>query len=141
MNIHSSITRLFVAALSLSLLAAASACDDDGTDIDFPVRYTVEVSGEEFVIEVVTAAQVAALDARLASGEEGVINGQLAEGDGGYNQPWSWRLVPASIEAPDMAIEVCDGRPSMVEEDLEYWLDTVERFCPWGATVIERIDD
>lgn len=140
MNIRIPGSRLLLAALSVGLLGSTAACDDDGTDIEFPVRYTVEVSGEEFVIEVVTAAQVEALDARLASGEEGVINGELAEGDGGYNQPWSWRLVPATIEAPDMAIEVCDGRPSMVEDDLEYWIETVERFCPWGAKVIERIE-
>lgn len=140
MNMRSPTSRLLLAALSLGLLGSTAGCGDDGTNIEFPVRYTVEVSGEEFVIEVVTAAQVEALDARLASGEAGVINGELAAGDGGYNQPWSWRLVPGTIQVPDMAIEVCDGRPSMVEEDLEYWLETVERFCPWGAKVTERIE-
>ena len=40
---------------------------------------------------------------------------------------------------PDFAVEVCDGRPSMVEADVSYWLDTVGRFCPWGATVVERL--
>lgn len=119
---------------SLLLLAC-----DSSTEPDPPVRYRVEVSGETFVVEAVTAEQVAALEERLASGEEGVLSGELAAGDGGYNAPWSWHLVPETVEAPDLAIEVCDGRPSMVEEDLDYWLGTVERFCPWGATVIERI--
>jgi hypothetical protein len=26
----------------------------------------------------------------------------------------------------------------MVEDDLEYWLESVGRFCPWGAKVVER---
>ncbi len=119
---------------SLVLLAC-----DSSTEPDPPVRYRVEVSGEAFVVEAVTEEQVAALEARLASGEEGVLSGELAAGDGGYNAPWSWHLVPGTLEAVDLAIEVCDGRPSMVEEDLDYWLGTVERFCPWGAAVIERI--
>lgn len=140
MTFHISLPRHALTAVSLLLLASASGCDDGGTDVDLPVRYEVEVSGERFTVEVVTAAQVEALDARLASGQGGVINGSLAQGDGGYNQPWSWHLVPGTIEAPDMAIELCDGRPSMVEADLEYWLDTVERFCPWGARVMARIE-
>lgn len=124
--------------LLATALLTLGACDDDSTAPEPPVRYTVEVSGEEFVIEVTTAAQVAAMEARLASGEEGVINGAITAGDAGYNAPWSWHVVPATVEAPDLAIELCDGRPSMVEENLEYWLQTVGRFCPWGAVVVER---
>lgn len=126
--------------LGLALLAtlAVGACDDDSTTPEPPARYTVEVSGERFAVEVSTQAQIIDMEARLASGEEGVINGRLAAGDAGYNDPWSWHMVPATVEAVDMSIEVCDGRPSMVEDDLDYWLNTVERFCPWGAKVVAR---
>ena len=62
---------------------------------------------------------------------------QLYAGDGGFNSPWSWHLDPATIEVPDLAIEVCDGRPSMVEADLPYWLSSVKAFCPWGARVVD----
>jgi hypothetical protein len=115
-----------------------AGCSDDPAALEPPLRYTIEVSGEEFVVEVTSQAQVDDMEARLASGVESVINGEIASGDGGYNQPWSWHLVPATVETPDLAVEVCDGRPSMVEEDLEYWLGTVGRFCPWGAVVIAR---
>lgn len=121
------------------LLMLAGGCDSTSMAPEPPVRYAVEVSGETFVVEVNTADQVEQMEARLASGEEGVLSGELAAGDAGYNEPWSWHMVPATVHAPDLAIEVCDGRPSMVEDDLEYWLDTVERFCPWGATVVERL--
>jgi len=129
-----------MAFLALGLLLLLVGCDDATAPPDPPVRYVVEVSGEELVIEVTTPDGVARMEARLASGEEGVISGELAAGDAGYNEPWSWHLVPATVHVPDMAIELCDGRPSMVEEDLEYWLGTVERFCPWGATVVRRLD-
>jgi hypothetical protein len=115
------------------------ACGDDATGPEAPPTFRIEVSGEHFVIQVESPAQVSALETRLASGAEGVISGQLVSGDGGFNAPWSWHMAPATVEAPDLAIEVCDGRPSMVEADLPYWLDTVGQFCPWGARVVERV--
>lgn len=123
----------------LLLALALGACDDGGTQLEQNAAFTIEVSGEEFTVEVATQTQVEELEARLDSGEPGVIIGDLMEGDAGYNEPWSWHLDPATVHAVDMSIELCDGRPSMVEDDLGYWLDTVTRFCPWGATVTERI--
>lgn len=76
----------------------------------------------------------------MAEGVEDVVSGTLARGDGGFNTGWSWHWIPASVHAADPAIEVCDGRPSFVEEDLDYWVDTVGQFCPWGATVIQRLE-
>lgn len=110
-----------------------------GTLPELPARYAIEVIGEAFVVEVVTTAQLEQMEARLASGSEGVVSGELAAGDDGYNQPWSWHMVPATVHTADVAIEVCDGRPSMVEDDLEYWLGTVKQFCPWQAKVAARL--
>ncbi len=124
----------------LCLSSAAVACDDDPTLPGLPARYQVEVSGETFVVRVTDEDQARQMEARLASGQEAVLSGELAAGDGGFNAPWSWHMVPSTVHAPDVAIEVCDGRPSMVEEDLTYWLDTVQRFCPWGASVVARLD-
>ena len=127
-----------IAGLGGLYALVTAACGSDPAALEPPVRYTVEVSGEEFVVEVITQSQVDDMEARLASGAEGVINGEIEAGSAGYNEPWSWHMVPASVETPDLAIEVCDGRPSMVEEDLAYWLDTLGRFCPWGAVVVAR---
>jgi hypothetical protein len=65
------------------------------------------------------------------------VTGKLARGDGGFNQPWGWHLEPATVRMAEVSIELCDGRPSMVQEGLEYWLGTVGTFCPWGSRVIE----
>ncbi|MGH7539534.1 MAG: hypothetical protein ACRELC_00890, partial [Gemmatimonadota bacterium] len=58
--------------------------------------------------------------------------------NGGFNTRWSWHLDPATVHAPDAAIGLCDGRPSLVEADLDYWIETVGQFCPWGARVVAR---
>ncbi len=134
-------TRL-LSALLLTATVGFAGCDE-GDDVitipEPPAEYRVEVSGESFVVRATTQEAVDGLDARLASGEAGVIMGELAAGDGGFNDPWSWHLEAGTLGTPDMAIEVCDGRPSMVEKDLDYWLNNVERFCPWGAVVVERL--
>ena len=125
---------------ALCVSSAILACGDDPASPQLPARYQIEVSGETFVVQVDDDDQVRQMEARRASGAEGVVSGDLAAGDGGFNAPWGWHMAPSTVHAPDVAIEVCDGRPSMVEEDLAYWLNTVERFCPWGATVVARLD-
>jgi hypothetical protein len=36
----------------------------------------------------------------------------------------------------DVSIEVCDGKPSYVQENLDEWLDTVGNYCPWASKVV-----
>jgi len=36
----------------------------------------------------------------------------------------------------EVSIELCDGTPSFVEENLDYWLDTVHTYCPWSSKVV-----
>lgn len=114
------------------------ACDEGVTQPQTAVHYTIEVSGEQFQARVLDAGVIEDLDDRLASGHEGVILGSLIAGDGGFNAPWGWHWDPSTVEAADAVIELCDGRPSMVDEDLAYWIGTVGTFCPWGATVVAR---
>lgn len=123
-------------AMVAVLLFGAMACDDDTSAPDGASVFVIDVEGQQFRVRVTEPATIAALQARRTSGQQGAILGSLVQGDGGYNQPWSWHLDPATVEAPDVAIEVCDGTPDMVEDDLDYWLNTVERYCPWGAKVI-----
>ncbi len=123
----------------LALVAAAlMGCDDDGVEPADGVLFTIEVSGETFQTRVFDLSVIDALDGRLAAGTEGVVLGSLRAGDGGFNAPWGWHWEASTVEVADAAIELCDGRPSMVEADLPYWIDTVGAFCPWGATVVAR---
>lgn len=95
-------------------------------------RYRIFITNEE-TIEQVFALQRGESQATIPSGR--IIRGPVA-----YNQPWSWHIDPEDIEMAEMTIELCDGLPSHVEGDLDYWVDTVQRFCPWGAELVEIQD-
>ena len=129
--------RVPVAILAILL----SACGSDvETARPLPAQeFVIEVSGERFRVRTTNPATASALDQRRRSGTLGVVLGRLVRGDGGFNGPWNWHLDPGSIEVPDAAIELCDGRPSMVQADLDYWVDTVQSYCPWEARVYDAL--
>jgi hypothetical protein len=66
------------------------------------------------------------------------INGPIDRGDGGHNQPWTWHFVPDQWDLVELSMELCDGNPTDVENDPDYWVDTVGVFCPWSARVVEE---
>ena len=123
--------------LALTLLTAACGGDVASMRPTPSQEFVIEVEGERFRIRTSNPATATALDARRRSGTLGVIGGRLLRGDGGFNAPWSWHLDPLSIEVPDASIELCDGRPSMVQSDIDYWVDTVRSYCPWSARVYD----
>lgn len=127
-------------ALLVGLMVFAAACE--GEDALGPGEYPVfeiEQAGEIFHLAVADETVAATLEALRQSGEAaGVISGALLPGDGGFNAPYSWHVDPETVEVVDVAMELCDGRPSFVEEELEYWLGTVKRYCPWGPKVVGR---
>ncbi len=123
----------------LVLTVLITACGGDVASMrPTPAQeFVIEVEGEQFRLRTTNPATASALDARRRGGTLGVIAGRIVRGDGGFNTPWSWHLDPASIEVPEVAIEVCDGQPSMVQGDLDYWVDTVRTYCPWAARVYD----
>jgi len=64
------------------------------------------------------------------------LNGRLGAGHGGTNLSWSWHIDPERWDLVEDSIELCDGRPSFVEADLDTWLGTVGQFCPWSSFVV-----
>ncbi len=69
------------------------------------------------------------------------INGPIARGDGGDNLGWHWHHKPSDWDLAEVSIELCDGRPGNVEADLDYWIDQVGRFCPWGSRVLAELSE
>ena len=121
--------RLVAATLVMAVLAVG--CSPAPSS----VIATFEVEGERFRVHVTNADTIAALQ-KLARGESGpsIPNGRIVAGKG--NEPWSWRLE--DIELADVTMEVCDGRPSYVEENLDDYL-RIGRYCPWSARVISVV--
>jgi hypothetical protein len=119
------------------------ACGDDDPAGLEPAAAVFEVrvaDQENFRFSVTSAARIAEAEAILAAGGETIVAGDLARGDGGHNAPYSWHLVDETIHFPDQAIEACSGRPmSDVQADLDYWVDTLGQYCPWGSRIVQRI--
>lgn len=131
--------RTIAGVVHLVVLAVLWACGEaTGPNKNAVATFVFEVSGEQFRAQVTSEEQAEALRARLAAGTEGVISGKLVSGSGGINAPWKWHLDATTVHAADLAIELCDGRPSMIDADLAYWLNNVRQYCPWGAKVIRE---
>jgi hypothetical protein len=99
--------------------------------------FGIEVSGERFAVRATDHETISQLADNYSGLNNMHVTGKLARGDGGFNQPWGWHIEPATVRMAEVSIELCDGRPSMVQEGLEYWLRTVGTFCPWSSKVIE----
>ena len=94
---------------------------------------TFQVVDETYRIELATPELVAHAEALLAGEDVASIpNGTVVRDDPGPNAPWSWHIDPATLEFADMTIEVCDGLPSYVEDEIV----TSDQFCPWSAQIV-----
>lgn len=124
----------FFAVIALALTACGSGSDAEGDS------YAVwETPDGRFVTVITDDAMRQQLEAALAAdGRVGIPNGRLQRGDGGFNTGHDWHMV--DVELADMAIEVCDGTAAMVDEDVDYWVDTVGQYCPWDARVVAITD-
>ncbi len=98
--------------------------------------FEVEVVDERFKVRVTDRETIQQMTDNHDGKNNYHVTGKLVRGDGGFNQPWSWHLDPSSVRMAEISIELCDGRPSMVEGDLDYWLGTVKMYCPWSGKVV-----
>lgn len=94
--------------------------------------------GQTFHALIRDPAVIAQADDLVGAGQQQILSGTLLAEDGGFNAPWSWHLHPDTIGFSDFTIELCDGCPSFVEADLDYWLERVGTYCPWSTEVVER---
>lgn len=69
-----------------------------------------------------------------------IINGPIARGDGGHNPGYPWHFIPDEWGLVDVAAEVCDGNPTYVSENVDYFVDEVGRYCPWSSKVLGEIE-
>ena len=120
--------RLIAAAL-LSL--AGLACGGSPTSPSGTVVVTFGVASETFRVQLVDERQIEAARAAQAGGTARIPNGRIVAGRG-VNSGWSWHLE--DVEFTEVAIELCDGRPSDVERHGSQFGGG--RFCPWNARVL-----
>ena len=98
--------------------------------------FVVDVLGERFTMLV--------LDQQAINDALGNMNGLnnmhpigvIDFGDGGFNKPWGWHYKPETVTMTDFSTEVCDAEPHFVQENLDYWVNTVKYYCPSEAKII-----
>lgn len=136
-----------IATLSLLMIGFGCSSSTSGSD-DGDVRYyefTHADQGEDYsmiartsdpeVIDKIESELDLSFDQRTLH-----IHGDIERGYGGHNNDWSWHFTPDEWGLVEISAEVCDGRPQMVEDDLDYWVDQVGYFCPWSSRVAGEVD-
>jgi hypothetical protein len=128
-------------ALLLVALVTLVACSDDAVaPPPGSAVFVIDVEGELFRVRIDDTATVTEARGLIVSGQARNINGDMARGTGGFNAGYSWHLRPHTVDFVDLTIELCDGMPSYVEEHVDYYVDTVKRYCPWGARVVSEVN-
>ncbi len=105
------------------------------------ILVTFDVAGEQYSVFITNNKTIEEVFAVQRGESEATIpSGLIVEGAVFYNQPWSWHIDSEDIHMVETTIELYDGVPSFVENELEYWLESVRRYAPWSAT-IKAIED
>ena len=122
-------------AIWIVLVIVASACADGPTSPSDTAVATLSVAGETFRVRLASERQVAAARAAQAGAQARIPIGRIVSGTS-VNSGWSWHLE--DVEFVELAIELCDGRPSDVErQGVQFGAG---RFCPWSARVVAISD-
>lgn len=83
-----------------------------------------------------SAAFIARANELKASGKTATaMFGKLIDGSD-CDTRWTFHVDESDMSWPDVAMEVCDGRPSDIEGNKPYWLNNVKRWCPWNTKVV-----
>ena len=137
------------AQLSPGANAATPAAPSD--TVLFLVAEKDPIHGDSYVLPLGDPEDIA--DARAlinlgsASGVGAIVTAKIERGSDGHNrdlrnagQPlWSWHVSQFQGFA-DAAIEVCDGWPGKVEEDVDAWIANTEgSICFWSYTLVAEL--
>lgn len=124
----------------LLLATLLAGCNEGALGVSSGGTFVVAVGEERFRVRIDNALLATkARDMMARPSEQQIINGELARGDGGFNTGYGWHMKPNTIQFADVTIEVCDGRPSDVQSNITYWVDTVKRYCPWGGRFVSEV--
>jgi hypothetical protein len=108
-------------------------CSDSDRDARPYGEFLVAVDRETFVVRTTDPETIRLATENFRGRNTRFPIGPLQRGDGGFNAPWSWHFVPDQVRMTEAAIEVCDGQPSYVQENLA---DFLPGYCPWSARVV-----
>ncbi len=108
--------------------------------------------GDSYVLPLEDASDIAHARDLIAKGPsagDAIVVAEIAPGSDGINRnvlapgkpQWSWHLVNFESFAGN-TIEILDGSPTLVEEDVEFWMQNTGGFIGfWGYTVTAELDE
>ena len=100
-----------------------------------PLADPADIAHARALVSEGIAAGAPLVVAKIAAGADGVNRNTLAPGE----PPWSWHVTEFQAFG-DMAIELCDGSPQMVENDVAGWIaNTGGQICFWSYTVTAEL--
>ena len=129
---------IFLATL-IATLGFAFLPDNSLAEEESAIIATFDVNGEKFKVLVRNPATIVQiLDLKEGKSTASIPNGKILPGAGemNHNAPYSWHLDPQDISMADFTIELCDGTPSYVEDNVKYFIEKVGRYCPWSAKLV-----
>jgi hypothetical protein len=137
-----SVRRGIASVLLLAGLGSIIQCGSPGAPTSTEAIFQVRAcrgsrrapDGELFQILLRDSDLIAQARALIGIGDRRIVTGSLAQGNGGFNAPWSWHLDPDTVRFPEVAIELCDGCPSDVETNGGSW--GLGTFCPWSSEIV-----
>ncbi|MBB5081716.1 BP74-related protein [Nonomuraea endophytica] len=120
-----------VTVSAIGLIAAGSPVQAGTAAAEYVA--TINTGGETFRVRLVESNDVDAAYRNMSGvGNRQHINGKILPGTD-VNTGWSWHLDPGDLEFVDVSMELCDGKPS----DVENGTLSGDRFCPWGTQVVD----
>lgn len=144
MRLHISLCLALFAALCAPRSAAAET-------VWFVVAEIQPHRGESFLLPLSDPEDIAQARSLIAQGPGGTVGSiaslRIAAGADGLNRDvrrpgtplWSWHVVGFDGFA-DFAIELCDGWPGFIEQDVAAFIaNTGGQVCFWGYTVVEEL--
>ena len=132
----------YLTAASLVLILTACGTENDNSSRFYQFTHEDEDVNYTFVAKTSDSEVIAKLEQELQKpfDERNMhINGPIERGTKDYNPNWSWHFSVNEWDLVEISAEVCDGRPSFVEEELDYWVDNVGRYCPWSSRVEKEV--
>lgn len=118
----------------VAAVLAGSGCAGPTAPAPHVAEFIVDVDGERFVLRLTDPAAIQAAEDNRLGRNNRFPAGPLLPGPGGFNAPWTWHFDADRTRFADLAMEVCDARPSYVEANQADF----PTYCPWGARIVQR---
>jgi hypothetical protein len=114
---------------------------DRAAELSGGILATFDVGGERYSIFVTNQDTIEDILALQRGESQATIpSGKIIAQPAAYNAPWSWHIDSKDVHMAEFTIELCSGLPSHVENDLDYWVNTVKQFYPWSARLVSVQD-